>query len=154
MISINPTQPLKTQVYSQFGVDALMLYAACVSSSLNTNSFDASAKRELRDVENPSVKTGVRIPPEVCFALKHICNIAFGNAESIDNVVKICQLESELKPLLSFVLENHFGKTTSVRAANKSARDSKAQHERGNVIDVVMRMLDVAFDPRDDPYAT
>lgn len=134
-----------------------MLHAACVSSPSHTNSFDESAEKELRDLENPlnapSSKAG--IPNEVCFALKHVCKIAFGIAESIDNVVKMCPVESELKPLLSFVLENHFGGTSAaVRAANKLTRDSKALLGGSNVISVVMRMLDVAFDPRGDPYAT
>ena len=88
------------------------------------------------------------IPKEVVFALKHVCQIAFRSpADSIDKVVEMSNCESELKPLLLFVLKNHFGDKSS---PEKSETPAGA---RPNVIQVVMNMLKIAFDPSNDPYS-
>jgi hypothetical protein len=73
-----------------------------------------------------------------------VCQIAFRSpADSIDNVVRMSRCEDELKPLLLFVMKNHFGDNSSPVLA--AARPS--------VIQVVMNMLKIAFDPSNDPYA-
>jgi hypothetical protein len=123
------------------------------------NSMGQPAQRELGAARQKGV------PVDIVYAMQQICNIAlFSPASSIDSIVNAfcdqCGCERELRPLLLFVLDNHFGGKGGINAAEACDRRlaaSVSEHSahspaRDNVIEVIMKMIRAAFS-RDDPVA-
>jgi hypothetical protein len=90
-------------------------------------------------------------PSDVKVALNYVRSIVFEQAR-IDDIVGIfcekCGYERELKPLLIFVLDNHFGGKKS-QSLDALKREQDVPHD--NVIQVVMTMLHAAFSRTDNP---
>jgi hypothetical protein len=117
-------------------------------------SFGHVFMRCLVDKELQTLATVASFPSDVKSALNHVRCIVFDQTRPsrFDDIVgafcEKCSYERELKPLLVFVLDNHFGgkKSQSVDALK---REQDAPHD--NVIQVVMTMLHAAFSPADNP---
>ena len=103
------------------------------------------------DKELQALAVAVSFPSDVKVALNYVRSIVFEQAK-IDEIVGIfcekCGYERELKPLLVFVLDNHFGGKKS-QSLDALKREQDLPHD--NVIQVVMTMLHAAFSRTDNP---
>jgi hypothetical protein len=128
-------------------------------SSIQRDTIDHPAEKELKGAASAG------IPKDFIYALHQICGIAFCNpVSSIDHIVNVfcdeCGCEREIKPLLLFVLDNHFGGKGGVSAADACERRLLASRSerhsssdlRENVIEIIMKMISATLS-RDDPIA-
>ena len=103
-----------------------------------------SVEKELKNVSLPS---------DVRYALTLVWRIVFEHAKIDDIDVHFCEkcgYERELKPLLVFVIDNHFGdQKKKSQSFDALKRDQDVPHD--NVIQVVMTMLHAAFSRADNP---
>ncbi len=130
-----------------FQSDAIMIRDS-VSTFLRStiDSMFCSVENELRSL-------AVGFPSDVKMALDYVYRIAFQQC-SVDEIANVfcerCGYERELKPLLAFVLDNHFGgKKSFGNRLDALKREQDLPYD--NVIQVVMTMLQAAFSRADSP---
>jgi hypothetical protein len=141
------------------GFCVLFSFTVCCRPCIYCILIDQAAEKELKNAANAG------IPKDVIHALHQICNIAFCSpASSIDHIVNLfcdkCGCERELKPLLLFILDNHFGGKGGANAADACERRLSASRSerhfpadnRDNVIEIIMKMISAVFS-RDDPVS-